>query len=130
MRTSWLKTALVLLRRVGVERPRVGVAVLEEGVPGQVHAVDVVAVELLRLVARSGVVGVERGLAVAQEVLVLGREEVDLSCRQFHETPVAWLSQTRVRVRLLVRTWNVYHGRTHPPTSKLYLEEMVPARHR
>jgi endonuclease/exonuclease/phosphatase family metal-dependent hydrolase len=28
-------------------------------------------------------------------------------------------------VRLLVRSWNVYHGRTHPPTSKLYLEQMV-----
>ena len=28
-------------------------------------------------------------------------------------------------MRLLVRTWNVYHGRTHPPTSKLYLEQMV-----
>jgi endonuclease/exonuclease/phosphatase family metal-dependent hydrolase len=28
-------------------------------------------------------------------------------------------------VRLLVRSWNVYHGRTHPPTSKLHLEQMV-----
>jgi endonuclease/exonuclease/phosphatase family metal-dependent hydrolase len=28
-------------------------------------------------------------------------------------------------VRLLVRSWNLYHGRTHPPTSKLYLEQMV-----
>jgi endonuclease/exonuclease/phosphatase family metal-dependent hydrolase len=28
-------------------------------------------------------------------------------------------------VRLLVRSWNLYHGRTHPPTSRLYLEQMV-----
>jgi endonuclease/exonuclease/phosphatase family metal-dependent hydrolase len=28
-------------------------------------------------------------------------------------------------VRLLVRSWNLYHGRTHPPTSKLHLEQMV-----
>jgi endonuclease/exonuclease/phosphatase family metal-dependent hydrolase len=28
-------------------------------------------------------------------------------------------------VRLLVRSWNLYHGRTHPPSSKLYLEQMV-----
>jgi endonuclease/exonuclease/phosphatase family metal-dependent hydrolase len=28
-------------------------------------------------------------------------------------------------VRLLVRSWNLYHGRTHPPTPKLYLEQMV-----
>ncbi len=26
---------------------------------------------------------------------------------------------------LLVRTWNLYHGRTHPPTRKLYLRRMV-----
>jgi endonuclease/exonuclease/phosphatase family metal-dependent hydrolase len=28
-------------------------------------------------------------------------------------------------VRLLVRSWNLYHGRTHPPTSKLHLERMI-----
>jgi endonuclease/exonuclease/phosphatase family metal-dependent hydrolase len=28
-------------------------------------------------------------------------------------------------VRLLVRTWNLYHGRTHPQSSTLHLEEMV-----
>jgi endonuclease/exonuclease/phosphatase family metal-dependent hydrolase len=28
-------------------------------------------------------------------------------------------------VRLLVRSWNLYHGRTHPPTSTLHLERMV-----
>jgi endonuclease/exonuclease/phosphatase family metal-dependent hydrolase len=28
-------------------------------------------------------------------------------------------------VRLLVRTWNLYHGRTHPQSSVLHLEEMV-----
>ncbi|HSE81610.1 MAG TPA: endonuclease/exonuclease/phosphatase family protein [Gaiellaceae bacterium] len=28
-------------------------------------------------------------------------------------------------MRLLVRTWNLYHGRTHPQSSTLHLEEMV-----
>ncbi|MGH3010650.1 MAG: endonuclease/exonuclease/phosphatase family protein [Gaiellaceae bacterium] len=28
-------------------------------------------------------------------------------------------------MRLLVRCWNVYHGRTHPQSSALHLEEMV-----
>ncbi len=28
-------------------------------------------------------------------------------------------------MRLLVRSWNLYHGRTHPQSSKLHLEEMV-----
>ncbi len=28
-------------------------------------------------------------------------------------------------MRLLVRTWNLYHGRTHPPSSTLQLERMV-----
>jgi endonuclease/exonuclease/phosphatase family metal-dependent hydrolase len=28
-------------------------------------------------------------------------------------------------LRLLVRTWNLYHGRTHPQSSTLHLEEMV-----
>jgi endonuclease/exonuclease/phosphatase family metal-dependent hydrolase len=28
-------------------------------------------------------------------------------------------------LRLLVRTWNVYHGRTHPQSSTLHLEQMV-----
>jgi endonuclease/exonuclease/phosphatase family metal-dependent hydrolase len=28
-------------------------------------------------------------------------------------------------VRLLVRSWNLYHGRTHPESSTLYLEQMV-----
>ena len=28
-------------------------------------------------------------------------------------------------MRLLVRSWTLYHGRTHPPTSKLHLEQMV-----
>lgn len=28
-------------------------------------------------------------------------------------------------MRLLVRSWNLYHGRTHPQSSKLYLERMV-----
>ncbi len=28
-------------------------------------------------------------------------------------------------MRLLVRSWNVYHGRTHPQSSRLRLEEMV-----
>jgi endonuclease/exonuclease/phosphatase family metal-dependent hydrolase len=28
-------------------------------------------------------------------------------------------------LRLLVRTWNVYHGRTHPQSDTLYLEQMI-----
>jgi endonuclease/exonuclease/phosphatase family metal-dependent hydrolase len=28
-------------------------------------------------------------------------------------------------MRLLVRTWNVYHGRTHPQSGSLHLEQMV-----
>ena len=28
-------------------------------------------------------------------------------------------------MRLLVRSWNLYHGRTHPPSERLYLERMV-----
>jgi endonuclease/exonuclease/phosphatase family metal-dependent hydrolase len=28
-------------------------------------------------------------------------------------------------LRLLVRTWNLAHGRTHPPSRRLYLERMV-----
>jgi endonuclease/exonuclease/phosphatase family metal-dependent hydrolase len=28
-------------------------------------------------------------------------------------------------LRLLVRTWNVYHGRTHPKSNRTYLERMV-----
>ena len=28
-------------------------------------------------------------------------------------------------MRLLVRSWNLYHGRSHPPTSTLHLERMV-----
>jgi endonuclease/exonuclease/phosphatase family metal-dependent hydrolase len=28
-------------------------------------------------------------------------------------------------VRLLVRCWNVYHGRTHPQSSRLHLDEMI-----
>jgi endonuclease/exonuclease/phosphatase family metal-dependent hydrolase len=28
-------------------------------------------------------------------------------------------------VRLLVRSWNVYHGRTHPQSERLYLGEMI-----
>lgn len=28
-------------------------------------------------------------------------------------------------MRLLVRSWNLYHGRTHPPSSSLHLERMV-----
>jgi endonuclease/exonuclease/phosphatase family metal-dependent hydrolase len=30
-----------------------------------------------------------------------------------------------VRLRLLVRTWNLYHGRTFPPSGDLHLERMV-----
>lgn len=28
-------------------------------------------------------------------------------------------------MRLLVRSWNLYHGRTHPPSADLHLEQMV-----
>jgi endonuclease/exonuclease/phosphatase family metal-dependent hydrolase len=28
-------------------------------------------------------------------------------------------------VRLLVRSWNVYHGRTHPQSERLHLDEMI-----
>jgi endonuclease/exonuclease/phosphatase family metal-dependent hydrolase len=28
-------------------------------------------------------------------------------------------------MQLLVRTWNVYHGRTHPPSADLHLEQMI-----
>jgi endonuclease/exonuclease/phosphatase family metal-dependent hydrolase len=28
-------------------------------------------------------------------------------------------------VRLLIRSWNLYHGRTHPPSADLHLEQMV-----
>jgi endonuclease/exonuclease/phosphatase family metal-dependent hydrolase len=55
---------------------------------------------------------------------VLGREELDLTSRELDESP-GHASLDYARVRLLVRSWNLYHGRTHPPTSKLHLERMV-----
>ena len=78
---------LVLLGRLTVQRPGVAVPVLEEGVGGRVHEIDVVAVALLSLVARSGVVGGERRLAVSYEPRVLGLEELELALDELHEAP-------------------------------------------
>src|SRR5918996_657831 len=59
---------LVLFGGVRAERPRVPVPGLEERIARRVNEIEVVAVAFLRLVARSAVVGVERGLAVADEL--------------------------------------------------------------
>jgi hypothetical protein len=78
---------LVLLGRLTVQRLSVAVPVLEEGVGGRVHEIDVIAVALLGLVARSGVVGGERRLAVQDEPCVLGLEELELALDELDEAP-------------------------------------------
>jgi hypothetical protein len=78
---------LVLLGTLFVERPREAVAVLEESVPGRVHEIEVVAVPLLGLVPRGGVVLVEGGLTVLQETGPLGLEQLELAPDELDEAP-------------------------------------------
>jgi hypothetical protein len=78
---------LVLVRTLFVERPREAVAVLEESVPGRVHEIEVVAVPLLGLVPRGGVVLVEGGLTVLQETGPLDLEQLELAPDELDEAP-------------------------------------------
>jgi hypothetical protein len=78
---------LVLLGTLFVERPREAVAVLEESVPRRVHEIVVVAVPLLGLVPRGGVVLVEGGLTVLQETGPLGLEQLELAPDELDEAP-------------------------------------------
>ena len=75
---------LVLVGGLVVERGGVGVAVLEQRVPCGVDVVDVVAVELLGLVLRGGVVGVEGSPAVLEEAACSASNSS--SCRSTRST--------------------------------------------
>jgi endonuclease/exonuclease/phosphatase family metal-dependent hydrolase len=57
-------------------------------------------------------------------------EEVELALNDVGEPAAAAKAEQDLRrllrlLRLLVRTWNLFHGRTSPPSRRLYLEEMV-----
>ena len=52
-----------------------------------------------------------------QLVVVLGSERGRVGEDDPHRTPTV--------VRCSIRTWNVFHGRSHPPGRTLYLERMV-----
>ena len=54
-----------------------------------------------------------------ERVVVRDRERSRVDERDAHRPTVI------ARMSLLVRTWNVFHGRTSPPSSALHLEEMV-----
>jgi endonuclease/exonuclease/phosphatase family metal-dependent hydrolase len=120
----------VLLRRIVVERSRVRVAKRDELLAARVHEIDEVAVALLRLIALGVGVGPERGLAIPDEAGVLALEEVELALDDVGEPAAAAKAEQDGRrllrlLRLLVRTWNLFHGRTSPPSRRLYLEQMV-----
>lgn len=54
---------------------------------------------------------------------MLALEEVELTLDQIDEAPA---HRPRVNpLPLLVRTWNLYHGRTFPPGRRTFLERMV-----
>src|SRR5205814_7724800 len=52
-----------------------------------------------------------------QLVVVLRREGRRVAERDVH--------RPRVGARVLIRSWNVYHGRSHPPGRRAYLEAAV-----
>jgi endonuclease/exonuclease/phosphatase family metal-dependent hydrolase len=115
---------LVLLGRVRLEGHGVRVTVLDQRLAAGVDEVDVVSVALLGLVAGRLVVGAQRRLAVANEAGVLLLEEVELALGEVDEPPTH-APRLAPALRLLVRTWNLYHGRSLPPSGRLYLERMV-----
>ena len=55
---------------------------------------------------------------------MLGGEESQLPLDEVDETP-AHGAYAASAVGLVIRTWNLYHGRTHPKTGRTYLERMV-----
>ena len=114
----------ILLRGLFVEGLGVGLAELDEEVAAGVREVDEIAVALLGLLPRGGVVGAERGLGVVDETAVLGCEEVELPLYEVGE-PAAHRPRLVAPVGLLVRTWNLFHGQTVPERRRLELERMV-----
>jgi endonuclease/exonuclease/phosphatase family metal-dependent hydrolase len=115
---------VVLLVGALVERGREVVAELDELVRPGLDEVEVVPIALFGLVARGAVVSGEGGLGVLDQPLVLGGEESQLALDEIDET-AAHGAYAASAVGLVIRTWNVYHGRTHPKTGRTYLERMV-----
>ena len=113
----------VLLGAVRRQRFRVGVAHVGQLSGACFDQVEEVPVALFRLLAGSAVVGLQRGLGVIDEARVLALEHVELALDHIDEAP-GHLPRL-VRLPLLVRTWNVFHGRTFPPSRRTYLERMV-----
>ena len=55
---------------------------------------------------------------------MLGFEQLQLPLDEVDEAP-PHAPRLTAALRLLVRSWNLYHGRTHPKSSTLHLEQMV-----
>jgi endonuclease/exonuclease/phosphatase family metal-dependent hydrolase len=115
---------LVLAGGLAVESCGVAVAVLEQRLPSLIDEVEVVAVEFLGLVPRRRVVGVEGLAALVEEASVLRCVELELPLDEVDEAS-PHPPRLVAPMRLLVRSWNLYHGRTHPQSSGLHLEAMV-----
>lgn len=70
------------------------------------------------------VVGAESRLGILQEVTVIGREKVELTLDEVGEA-AGHAPRLERAVALIVRTWNLFHGRTVPGGPTLELERMV-----
>src|SRR6059058_5149133 len=121
-----IELVLVGLRGVLVERPLEVVADVGQELGAGLDHVDVVAVALLRLVARRCVVGPLGFLTLVEQIGVLADEKIELPRDDLGE-PVAaeHATYTSRALALLIRTWNVFHGNADPPEREAYLEQMV-----
>jgi hypothetical protein len=106
------------------ERRRVRLPKLDEQLRSRVGQVDELAVALLCLVPVGRVIGTERGVRFLDEPVVLGREEFELALDEVRE-PARHRPRVVRAVTVVVRTWNIFHGRTVPETGKLHVERMV-----
>jgi endonuclease/exonuclease/phosphatase family metal-dependent hydrolase len=83
-------------------------------------------VVLARLVATCRCVPAQGARAVVEQLSVLVGEEVELAGDHVPETAAerTHRSYTSPTV-LLIRSWNIFHGRTHPPGGRTFLEEAI-----
>jgi endonuclease/exonuclease/phosphatase family metal-dependent hydrolase len=83
-------------------------------------------VVLARLVAVSLRVASQGATAIVEQLAVVLGEEVELARDHISEATAedTHRSYTSPAV-LLIRSWNVFHGRTHPPGGRTFLEEAV-----
>lgn len=107
-----------------VKALRVRLTELDEDVASRVREVDELAVALLGFVTAGGVVGPESIHDLGEELGLVRGEQVELTLYEIGE-PARHGPRVDPAVALLVRTWNVFHGRTVPAGPALELERMI-----